>query len=66
MIDKRGYSFGPTKPYHAEERAGGWAVFDARDDKDLLTGMSRGAALSAASKLNFPEGCNPFAADSVA
>ena len=39
MVNKRGYSFGPDYPIHYEERINGWAVFDARDDRDIATGL---------------------------
>lgn len=39
MIGKRGRSFGPEHPIHYERRRDGWAVFDARDDRDIVTGL---------------------------
>ena len=39
MVNKRGYSYGPEFPIHYERRLDGWAVFDARDDRDIATGL---------------------------
>lgn len=39
MINKRGYSYGAEYPIHYEHRLDGWAVFDARDDRDIATGL---------------------------
>lgn len=39
MLNKRGYSFGEAYPIHYEQRADGWAVFDARDDRAIDTGL---------------------------
>lgn len=52
MVNKRGYSWGPDKPYYAEERSDGWAVFDARDDEDKATGLKQWETFDMASKLN--------------
>ncbi len=41
MVNKRGYSYGPEYPIHFEERLDGWAVFDARDDRDIATGLKK-------------------------
>jgi len=45
MLNKRGYSFGAAYPIHFEERADGWAVFDARDDRDIATGLKQWEAV---------------------
>jgi len=39
MLNKRGYSYGAEYPIHYEQRLDGWAVFDARDDRDIATGL---------------------------
>ena len=52
MVNKRGYSFGPDLPFHYEQRLDGWAVFDARDDKDHGTGLKEWEASKLAQKLN--------------
>lgn len=40
MLNKRGYSFGAQYKYHYEQRANGWAVFNAKSDRDLKTGLT--------------------------
>ncbi len=39
MVNKRGVSYGPDYPIHYEQRPDGWAVFDARDDRDIAVGL---------------------------
>jgi hypothetical protein len=60
VVNKRGYSFGPDLPIHYEQRIDGWAVFDARDDRDLATGLAEHEAFTRAMKEN---GASPNAAD---
>lgn len=52
MLNKRGYSFGEHFPFHFEERPDGWAVFDARTDRDVKTGLQRWEAQDVAWKEN--------------
>ncbi len=40
MLNKRGYSYGAEYPIHYESRHDGWAVFDARTDVDIITGLT--------------------------
>lgn len=52
MIGKRGYSWGAEFPYHCENRHDGWAVFDARTDVDVETGLSEWRAFQLAEEKN--------------
>lgn len=53
MVNKRGYSFGAEYPIHYEDRGkAGWAVFDARNDKDIETGLEQWEAQDRAWKEN--------------
>ena len=54
MVNKRGYSFGADYPIHYEDRGvvQGWAVFDARDDRDIETGLKEWEAFKLAMTLN--------------
>jgi hypothetical protein len=52
MLNKRGYSYGAEHPIHFEERLDGWAVFDARDDRDIATGLKQWEAGPLAYRLN--------------
>jgi hypothetical protein len=52
MLNKRGYSFGEQYPIHYEQRLDGWAVFDARTDTDIATGLKEWEARDLAIKEN--------------
>lgn len=56
MVNKRGYSFGPDLPFHFERRGDTWAVFDARDDSDVDTGLKEWEACALAQKKNGTSG----------
>ena len=58
MINKRGYSFGPDLPIHYERRNDGWAVFDARDERDIGTGLTEWEAKALAERENGLAGPN--------
>jgi len=52
MLNKRGYGFGAKFPFHFEERLDGWAVFDARSDRDHGTQLKQWEAQKLAYELN--------------
>lgn len=52
MLNKRGYSSGAEFPFHFEDRLDGWAVFDARNDRDHGTGLKQWEAQKLAHELN--------------
>ncbi len=55
MLNRRGYSYGAAYPIHYEQRLDGWAVFDARNDKDIQAGLKEWEA----QKLCISENGNP-------
>lgn len=55
MVNKRGYSLGPEFPIHYENRGtrdDTWAVFDARDDRVIVTDLKEWEAADRAYKEN--------------
>lgn len=69
MVNKRGYSFGVDHPIHYEKRGDSYAVFDARDDRDIEVGIKNDWDASKRcqdenEKLGF--GCRPTPADIAA
>jgi hypothetical protein len=61
MINKRGYSLGTSHPIHFEKRGDGWAVFNAKTDKDIRTGLPEWEAVSVCMRENEKAGfgCRP-------
>ncbi len=58
MLNKRGYSYGEAYPIHYEQRQDGWAVFDARDERTIATGLKEWeAAKLCLSENGYPTPC---------